>query len=285
MFKTKLIVGGNGFIASHLLEREDYLCTSRSNEEGAIFLDLCDPSNFDYSIITEDTIVIMLAAISSPDECAHNYEKAFEVNVSGTIDFIQNVLNRNGKVLFFSSDVVYGGGGSSKDENSSLNPIGPYAVMKTLVEKNFLDESNFKVFRLSYVFSSNDKYFQYLLNTYKDGGVAEVFDPFDRSVIHLDDVIEAVFQVCARWSELDFNIVNLCGPSLVSRKRIAQLFMSVLGDKFSYSVVSPSDDFFVARPKVINTTSLNLKKVLCRKPHDIRNAVSIELTKLGEINE
>lgn len=285
MFKTKLIVGGSGFIASHLLEREDYICTSRSKEEGTILLDLCNPANFDYSVITEDTIVLMLAAISSPDECANNYKEAFDINVKGTIDFIQNVLNKNGKVLFFSSDVVYGGGESAKNENSCLNPVGPYAEMKTLVERNFLGESNFKVFRLSYVFSNEDKYFQYLLNTYKKGGVAEVFDPFDRSVVHLDDVIEAVLQVSAKWGELDFNIVNLCGPSLVSRKRIAQLFKEELGEGFNYSVVIPNEDFFVARPKVINTTSLNLKKVLCREPRDIGSAVNIELTKLDEVYE
>lgn len=188
-----LIIGKNGFIAKKLLKRGQYKVTT-SNELSSddVYLDLKNSESFDYSYINEQTNIIFLAAISSPDICNNNYDEAYKVNVIGTKYFIKKALKRGAKILFFSSDVVYGNTIDKVDENSKTNPFGNYAKMKDEVEKSFETEKNFKVFRLSYVLSKEDKYLSYLKSCVDKNEVAEVFHPFSRKVVFIEDVLEAI---------------------------------------------------------------------------------------------
>ena len=77
---NSLIIGKNVLIARHLSnyfnqsknQSDKYYYTSSNTEDKCrktIFLDLADPSSFDYSIVKTYPNIIMLGAISSPDEC------------------------------------------------------------------------------------------------------------------------------------------------------------------------------------------------------------------------
>jgi dTDP-4-dehydrorhamnose reductase len=133
-----IIIGKNGFIAKKLLSRNEYqFTTSDVNDSSAFYLDLKNSNEFDYTCLNEKTAIIFLAAVSSPDECNNNYKEAYKINVTGTVSFIRQAIKKGAKVLFFSSDVVYGNTTKSVDENSEINPFGNYAKMKDEVEKNF----------------------------------------------------------------------------------------------------------------------------------------------------
>ena len=274
MSKT-LIIGKNGFIAKKLQERDTHYSVTTTNKEdqSSFYLDLLNSEDFDYSVIDKKTNIIFLAAVSSPDECNNNYEHAYEINVVGTKYFIQQALNRRAKVLFFSSDVVYGNTTKSVDENSSTNPFGNYAKMKDEIEKTFEGEKNFKVFRLSYVLSKEDKYLSYLDTCIKNKNVAEVFHPFSRKVVYIEDLLDAIENILSRWEEFDNQKFNICGERDTARKDIADYYNEIIGNKLQYKTITPNEEFWKARPKDINIESIYLEKLLDRKATEIKKAL------------
>lgn len=274
-----LIVGRNGFIAKKLLKRGQYKVTT-SNELSSddVYLDLKNSESFDYSYINEQTNIIFLAAISSPDICNNNYDEAYKVNVTGTKSFIEEAIKKGAKVLFFSSDVVYGNTIENVDEDSKTNPFGNYAKMKDEVEKAFENEKNFKVFRLSYVLSKEDKYLSYLKNCVDKNEVAEVFHPFSRKVVYIEDVLEAIENILAKWDDFENQKFNICGEEDISRKDIADFYNKATANKLEYKILEPDDSFWEARPRDINITSIYLEKLLGRKPTKIQYAINQIIT-------
>lgn len=270
-----VIVGKNGYIAKKLIKRGNYKTISSSeNSCSDLYLDLRESENFNYSIFDENSKVILLAAISSPDECNNNYEEAYNINVHGTKYFIQQAIIKGAKVLFFSSDVVYGNSTSKVDENSRTNPFGNYAKMKDDIEKSFKNEKNFKIFRLSYVLSKEDKYLSYLKSCVNNNEVAEVFHPFRRKVIFIEDVLEAIENILVKWDEFENQKFNICGEKDISRKDIADFYSNTIKDKLKYKIIQPDNKFWEARPKDINITSIYLEKLLGKKPTSIQNAIN-----------
>jgi len=270
-----LIIGKNGFIAKKLFERGEHkVTTSNKLSSDDIYLNLNNPKIFDYSFIDEKTNIIFLAAISSPDICNNNYDEAYKVNVTGTKYFIEEAIKRGAKVLFFSSDVVYGNTLSEVDEYSETNPFGNYAKMKDEVEKAFKNETNFKVFRLSYVLSKEDKYLSYLKSCVDRNEVAEVFHPFSRKVVYIEDVLEAIENILFKWDDFENQKFNICGEKDISRKNIADIYNQAINNKLRYKVIEPNNNFWRARPKNINITSIYLEKLLGRKPTKIQDAIN-----------
>lgn len=281
MARKFLVVGKNGFIAKAFSAVADKLnvtyTTSRQNQDDAIYLDLTKPECFDYSIIDEDTMVVLLAANSSPDACLNDYVSSYQLNVVGTSVFIKNCLEKKAKILFFSSDTVYGDTEKEVYEDSELNPVGEYAKMKAEVEHEFLEDQNFKVFRLSYVFSEHDKFMQYILGCIRDDEIAEVFEPLDRAVVYLQDVIDGIFAISNNWNIFTPSIVNLAGPEVMSRAKIVEYINENFPGRLKYKVLTPSEEFYKARPRIINMKSLYLSKLLGREPLSIKEAIKLEL--------
>jgi len=71
-------------------------------------LELEQAQNFNYSILDTCEYVIFTTAISSPSMRAKQYNLSYQINVMGTKYFIKQAIKRNYKVLFFSSDAVFG---------------------------------------------------------------------------------------------------------------------------------------------------------------------------------
>ena len=161
------IIGREGYVAQRLIKKLrtygiDFLTTGCSLSDEGIYLDLQKVNEFDFSVTNAGDTVLFLAAISSPTICKEDYDIAYRINVTGTLEAIQRFIERGARVVFFSSDVVYGNSKEQVDENSFINPVGEYGRMKHEVEKMFLGEQKVKIFRLSYVFSWNDRFMLYL---------------------------------------------------------------------------------------------------------------------------
>ncbi|WP_434517189.1 NAD-dependent epimerase/dehydratase family protein [Dechloromonas sp. ARDL1] len=159
---TFFIVGATGYVGSVLLANANKsgsaLGTSSSGGKGLLPLRLDAPADFDYGKVRSGDVALLTAAISAPDICAREHDRAWAVNVTGTSSFIQSVIDRGARVLFFSSDTVYGEREDSFDESAACNPTGEYAEMKREVEQRFSGNASFKAIRLSYVFSREDKF-------------------------------------------------------------------------------------------------------------------------------
>lgn len=271
------ILGKNSFIGKEFFKKFNDCILISSDEftdKNTIHFNLNNPEKFDYNILNENSRVILLAAISSPDECNNNYEKAYNVNVHGTKYFIKEALKKGSRILFFSSDVIYGNTIDKINENSKTKPFGNYAKMKDEVEKCFENEKNFKVFRLSYVLSKEDKYLSYLKNCVDKNEVAEVFHPFNRKVVYIEDVLEAIENILDKWDDFENQKFNICGDEDISRKDIADFYNEVIDNKLKYKTLEPDAKFWEARPKDINITSIYLERLLGREPIRIKKAIN-----------
>jgi dTDP-4-dehydrorhamnose reductase len=278
-----IVIGASGYIGKPLFSKLGGYGTSSIGSNGLIRLQLDTPNDFDYQTIQPLDVVLLTAAISAPDICAREHERAWAVNVTGTAEFIAKVMERGGRVVFFSSDTVYGERDNIFDEAADCKPAGEYAEMKYEVEKRFLDNPQFKAIRLSYVFSREDKFTKYLIGCAERGEEAEIFHPFYRAVIHRNDVVEGAIALAQRWDEFPQSIINFGGPGVLARTEFSRILQDTALLNLRFRVIEPDAEFFKNRPRVIQMASPILASLLGRPVHTFGEAVKIEFNLKEEI--
>lgn len=261
------IVGSSGYISRFLihnfykLEGEISLIRIGRSNDDDYFLDLNNADDFDYDVLSDIDFVIFTAAISGPDQCANDFEACWKVNVTGSSFFINEALKRGCRVLFFSSDAVFGNDRLVQfDETSETKASTPYGKMKKAVEDEFSDNLNFKSIRLSYVTSKNDKFTSYCLSCIRQSKQADIYHPFYRNTILISDVLKVVFYLLSNWSKFASTFLNVAGDELISRVRIADELNRFFDGKLDYKISIPGNEFFKNRPKITQMRSLYLKK-------------------------
>ena len=277
------VIGKNSYIAQRLLKRiqgkSEVLCYSRQGGSDTVGLDLAVPKTEDVKYVKPGDYVVLLAAVSAPDECEKHYRDSYMVNVTGTETLIKRCIAQGANVLFFSSDLVLGKTVEAVDEYGDVEPVGNYGAMKQMVEEMFSDSRQVKTFRLSYVFSSQDKFFRYLLECQKNGKIAEVFDALYRNVVYVEDVIDAIISLSESFPSWDNSIFHVCGEELLSRKNLAELYQSKIAPDFKFKVSMPERRFFATRPNVIKMKSLYFGSLIGRRPTSFEKALWQEFGK------
>lgn len=275
------VIGCKGYIGwptVKILKSYDFsvMAVSSHPDPGMLHLDLSLPDKFSYNHIKVGDVILMTAALSSPDVCREQTDLANAINVVGTGYFIERCLELGARVLFFSSDTVYGPGETERTEAAICYPAGEYAFMKREVETRFADHPAIKVLRLSYVFSSGDKFTSYLTACARARKEAEIFHPMFRRAVYLGDLLELLKLICTAWDKITDKVINVCGPELLSRVDMAHLYREVVAPALQFNIVQPPPEFFVARPQVINMSDLAFRRVLGRLPRNIRDAMHLE---------
>ncbi len=274
------IVGASGYVGSALFATANKtgsaIGTSSLGGNDHLPLRLDAPSEFDYDKIRTGDVVMLTAAISAPDICAREHDRAWAVNVTGTSSFIQSVIDCGARVVFFSSDTVYGEREDVFDETAASNPAGEYAVMKREVEQRFSGNTSFKAIRLSYVFSSEDKFSRYLVGCAERNEEADLFHPFFRAIVHRDDVVAGALALANHWDEVPEQVINFGGPQVLSRIDFAESLREAHFHNLRFKVTQPGDDFFKNRPRVIAMTSSVFHRLLVRSPSTLFEAARLE---------
>lgn len=274
------VIGGRGYIGAELFSSVPHgviaLRTASTDLEGFLRLRLEAPQDFADLPIADGDVVFLTAAISSPDICAREHARAWSANVTGTSSFIQSVIDRGARVVFFSSDTVYGEREDVFDETAACNPAGEYAEMKHELEQQFLGNTSFKSIRLSYVFSREDKFSRYLAGCAERNEEADLFHPFFRAIVHRDDVVEGALALAARWDEVPEQVINFGGPQVLSRVDFAECLREAHLHNLRFKVTEPGANFFKNRPRVIAMTSLVFSRLLGRPPRMLGEAARME---------
>lgn len=269
------LFGSDSYIAQSFYNKTKYQkdCkrVSRDSPTRDYSFDLLDHQSFDFNIIQDKDKIIFFAANSSPDYCENEPKSAYQTNVTGTSYFIKKFLEKNAKVLFFSSDGVFEGGDKVFYEDSERNPISKYGRMKLSIEKEFEGNKNVKIFRLSYVYSKKDKFSSYLEQCVQNNRGVEIY-PMSRNTVYLDDLIEGIDNLINTWDLWNNQIFNICGNDLVSREETAKYFREVVSN-IDIKLVEPPEEFFKARPRVINMKSHFFSALLKRDPTNFKDAM------------
>lgn len=264
------VIGSTGYVGKRLVEKyqsEINIINLRLNEV---------PLNYDFDILKKDDVVAFCAYISEPSVCSSQYELAKTVNVDSTITFIERAIARECRVIFLSSDSVYGHCDVDFDEFATTNPVSVYGEMKAEVDNKFVRNDFFKSLRLSFVTSREDRFTKYLLNCADKNEVADIFDPFSRSVVHREDVVDAIISLSKNWNLCKSSIINCGGPQTVSRTMFTEIFKNKVCPNLEYVVTKPNEDFYKDRPAVISMRSPNLESILGRKSKSLEESIQFE---------
>lgn len=261
------IVGSSGYIAGFLLKRFEKekeiarILKLDQNENADAYLNLLEAEKFNYDQLNNIDFIVFTAAISGPDRCATDFDFCWKINVEGTKHFIKEAIARKCKVLFFSSDAVFGDiPGKIYTEESETRAETPYGRMKKAIEDEFKDSSLFKAIRLSYVASAKDRFISYCLSCMEKGETADIFHPFYRNVIVVSDVVDVVVWFSKHWDEYPSFVLNVAGKELVSRVRMADELNRLFENKLKYTISTPNEDFYNNRPKITQMISLFINK-------------------------
>lgn len=277
------IVGSSGYIAGFLLKRFEQeesiqkVLKIDQNENADAYLNLLEAEKFNYDQLNDIDLIVFTAAISGPDKCATDFDFCWKINVDGTKHFINKAMGRNCKVLFFSSDAVFGDiPGEIYTEDSETKAETPYGRMKKAVEDEFKNDPNFKAIRLSYVASAKDRFISYCLFCMEKGDVADIFHPFYRNVIVVSDVVDVVVWFSKHWDEYPSFVLNVAGKELVSRVRMADELNRLFDNKLKYTISTPGEDFYNNRPKITQMKSLYLNRYSILEDNTFTEKIKIE---------
>lgn len=257
-----VLVGSSGYISGFIIDRlkgkHEIIKVDKMGEYDH-YLDLEKANAFNYELLNDVDQVIFPAAISSPDLCEKEFEKCWNINVAGSSVFIDEALKRGCRVLFFSSDAVFGNYPDLVfDEKSETKASTAYGKMKKAIEDKFKENDSFKAIRLSYVVSKKDKFTKYALSCLEKDEVCEVFDPFNRNCITVSNVLDCIEWLLENWASFDSPFLNIAGRDLVSREDIVKAINEISDKKIQYKIVYPGDAFYSCRPVTTNMKSLYL---------------------------
>ncbi|MFL0248946.1 SDR family oxidoreductase [Clostridium neuense] len=151
--KTIVVTGKDGFFASRFIDyyKEKYNIIGFSHDD----LDITNEKQT-VSIISKykPDYLVHAAAISDTGACERNPEKSFEVNVKGSINVAKACVKTKAKLIYLSSDQVYGGNDEvgPYDEEKYV-PNNVYGKHKIQAEKEILRVmQNVVILRLTWLF-------------------------------------------------------------------------------------------------------------------------------------
>lgn len=263
------IFGSSGFIGTSLykyLELRDIDVLTVGRTQCHVYADLEGDFDDFLQLVEPGDTVVLLAAVSSPDICSKNFGYAYRVNVLGTNNLIDMLTKKQVKVIFSSSDVVFGAYDSPVSENSKLAPIGEYGKMKAEVENAVETNPLVKIIRFSYVMGPGDKYTNMLL---KSKGIVSVFEGFNRNVVALADVLLGIYSIIKKWDNLICDKFNFSGTENVSRWELTELFVNKYCPCVQIILEPAPLGFWEARPKDIQLLNHNFIDLIEHRPRTV----------------
>lgn len=158
------IFGANGYIGEYIyrkLVEEDRNAVACSRVENNYFkrwmhFDIFEDNDDLWKVAShsERKAAIVCVAESNIENCINAYEKAYDLNVTKTIELIDKLHEHGFYVLFLSSDNVFSGKGKNYLESDVTDPENNYGKMKVIVEKYIVEHvPSACIFRLSKVVS------------------------------------------------------------------------------------------------------------------------------------
>jgi dTDP-4-dehydrorhamnose reductase len=146
-----LITGGSSLLGKSLIETAPenvQLALTRNKNVNAITphawydLDIRNRSDiFELFEIVRPNVVIHCAAIGGVDYAEQEgyYQQVFDINVTGTQNVIDAANGYKSKVVYISTNAVFSGENPPYNENSALEPVNAYGVIKRHAERAIQD--------------------------------------------------------------------------------------------------------------------------------------------------
>jgi dTDP-4-dehydrorhamnose reductase len=263
--KKTLVIGCQGLVGKYLWQSFPHaIGTHRTASEGIQKLDLAHPDLSELNINWKEYEYGAIAsAIAKIGVCEQEPKISFAVNVTGTLQVAEQLLQKGLTPIFFSSDYVFDGKQGGYDELSLHNPLNEYGRQKALLEQEIprLCKTNYLLFRLGKVFSLQkgdksllDEMAQRIVSKKPiRSAIDQIFNP-----VLIDDVVRSIHILQERKSRGSY---VLCGSESFSRYDLSMRMIKLLNKEPSLIEKISLDDLCESfkRPK---NTSMNNAKIL-----------------------
>ena len=242
-----LITGANGMLGSslcqlyhnkhkvHALHRDKECFTACSADYS---LDLTDTSKVDdvFNQIYPD-LVIHCASLISLERCEQNPDLAISANVSVT-ENIAKLCSAETKLVYISTDQVYGDTADYSEANEALRPVNQYGKTKLLGEQKVQDLcSNYLIVRTN-IFGWNVKpdrisSAEWIYNSLRNGQKITLFSDYIFSPVYTKYLGEAILWLV----HMNFSgLINVGSPIQCSKYDFGQHMAEIFG--FDQSLIS-----------------------------------------------
>lgn len=241
-----LITGANGFVGNYLsrqLLQEGFhvIATGR----GANRLVLQETVRFQYCPLDftnkeqvhmvfdqfQPDFVVHAGAMSRPDECEENKQKAFEINVSGTENLLHASAFRKTFFIFLSTDFIFSGNKLFLKEDDESGPVNYYGETKVLAESLVQQyQGEFAIVRTILVYGKPLSGRSNILTIVKDklerGEAYHVYDDQQRTPTYIEDLISAIVAVIKKRAA---GIFHIGGKDLLTPFQMAEKVATCFG--------------------------------------------------------
>jgi len=233
--KKVSLIGASGFVGRNLYEHlakqpEKYALSGTyfSNPSNSQFhqLDIRNSVDLERYILGESPDVILWLSGKRAPDLDKNYSFTLDVQVKPLIDLV-GILERNKshtKVLYFSTDNVFGGARGQYEERDSTSPKSNYGKSRALSEQLLLGSPlDVKVARLSAVMGKGGVFFDFILNSLRAGKREKCFNDLYFSPTPVGLVNDAVTEIIENWDSTPNKILHLSGGQRMSRHYFASM--------------------------------------------------------------
>lgn len=211
-----LIIGSDGLIGSHLLQRLDssnynIFGTSRNsksiNNKNIFYLNL-SLDTLELPEIIFDT-VIFTAGVTRTIDFKKNLDLSKKINVDNTIKLISKLKKTGSYFIFLSSCAVFDGAEPFIDFNQPTSPKSNYGIFKVKIEDFLLTKvSNSAIIRLTKVIDKKINFVDYWEQEFVQGLDVKIYKNHYMSPISLDDVSSAIIKLISTRATGIFQLGN-----------------------------------------------------------------------------
>lgn len=142
-------------------------------------------------------------------------------------DLLNIIKNRDIKIIFFSTSLIYGFTNKPLDERAKIKPFNNYTRNKSSIERLYKNsKTNYKIIRLSNVYDDEFKkkgIFKNLINCVKKKNIYIKFNNLKiyRNFIHIDNVVNMLENLILNYDTIEEKIINFGGENLKLKNIIA----------------------------------------------------------------
>lgn len=236
-----IVIGASGYIGSHCynhLKSQGYTVMGTQHTSTSlqhITFDLSQDRihnviESSFFTKTEKIYSIVFAAFSQVERCFQEKEKSYRVNVTGTIQLLNDLGALGSTPIYISTSAVYDGVTGNYNEESVRHPQTEYGRQKLEVEKYI--EKNFPqaiIVRIDKALDDQPAHRNPLnewYNLIKQNKpilcLDQTFSPTD-----VQDIAHAILILCRKNLQGTYNLAN---PEFFSRRDLAQQFAQALGE-------------------------------------------------------
>lgn len=162
-------------------------------------------------------LLVHLAGYTKVDNAETEKQKAFDINVKGTRNVFDAVVNKNKKMMYVSTDFVFPGEDIPYNEESIPNPVGYYG--QTKFEGEQIVKNKAMIIRISYpylpILSSSPKggsqkpdFVHRLQTLLEEGRELHMITNGSMTPTHIDDIAYSINHLITSYTPEIFHIVG-----------------------------------------------------------------------------